>query len=81
MGKTDFLRYEGNSDQWEVNDFTLIAFVESSSWCWVGKPDNGTSLFRQHLNILQDKNNKHHPITMDAKDQQWHNAKFNESLS
>lgn len=56
MSRTNLLRYEGNSDQWEVNDFTLVTFVECSSWCRVGEPDNCTALFRQHLNILKNPN-------------------------
>jgi hypothetical protein len=74
----ELLSYEGYSDQWEVYDFTLIAFVECSCWCWVGEPENGTSLLWQHLNILQDKKHKDQSITMNAKDNDWYNGQQND---
>jgi hypothetical protein len=76
----ELLSYEGYSDQWEVNDFTLVAFVERSCWRRVRKPENGTSLLWQHLNILQDKKNNDQPITTNANDN-WYNRKFNKSLT
>lgn len=66
-GSWELLSYEGYRDQREVNDFTLVAFVECSRWRRVRKPENGTSLLWQHLNILQDKKNNHRQVTMIAK--------------
>jgi hypothetical protein len=80
VGSQELLRYEGYSDQWEVNDFTLVAFVESSSWCWVGEPENGTSLLWQHLNILQGKKRRDQSITTNSRNDDWYNVKFSVSL-